>query len=480
MADKKPGKKPGKKTAKKGGGFIFSLKYKILIGILFFVAALMGTVIGLINKNVRETILAESIEKGLAVARGIATASEDPLLTNDDLTLFSTLKGAQDNTGVVYGMVVDMEGKIRAHNDVNMSGKPYSETAGSSVFKTGKDYVINSYMGETGTTYDISIPIFSIGATDEIGRVHLGLSEKTAREAVEKASRYIIYLSAIGLILGGIGAFLMATVMVKPIKLLVSGVRAIGEGKFHQRIDIKRRDEIGELTSAFNDMAKGLEEREFIRNTFQKFVHKDIVDDLLKNPDKVKVGGERKKVTVLFSDIRGFTPLSESMPPEEVVALLNRHFSSMLPIINKNGGVLDKFMGDAMMVTFGAPFPKGDDALSAVKTGLMMKDMRRALNKNREKEGKAPIHMGIGINTGYVVAGNIGSEERMEYTVFGDVVNTAARIEGLSREEDVIITEDTYKEIMNSVTIGQEKEEVSLKGKSKPVTIYRVLNIKEA
>ncbi|MEK7850650.1 MAG: HAMP domain-containing protein, partial [Deltaproteobacteria bacterium] len=283
MADKKPGKKPGKKTAKKGGGFIFSLKYKILIAILFFVAALMGTVIGLINKNVRETILAESIEKGLAVARGIATASEDPLLTSDDLTLFSTLKGAQDNTGVVYGMVVDMEGNIRAHNDVNMSGKPYSEAAGSSVFKTGKDYVINSYMGETGTTYDISIPIFSIGATDEIGKVHLGLSEKPAREAVEKASRYIIYLSAIGLFLGGIGAFLMATVMVKPIKLLVSGVRAIGEGKFHQRINIKRRDEIGELTSAFNDMAKGLEEREFIRNTFQKFVHKDIVDELLKN-----------------------------------------------------------------------------------------------------------------------------------------------------------------------------------------------------
>ncbi|MDO8446683.1 MAG: adenylate/guanylate cyclase domain-containing protein [Deltaproteobacteria bacterium] len=474
------GKKPEKKTSKKGGGFIFSLKYKILIGILFFVATLMGTVIGLINKNVRETILAESIEKGLAVARGIATASEDPLLTNDDLTLFSTLKGIQDNTGVVYGMVVDMEGTIRGHNDVKLSGKPYIGTAGSSVFKIGKDYIINSYMGETGTTYDISIPIFSIGATDEIGRVHLGLSEKTAREAVEKASRYIIYLSAIGLLLGGIGAFLMATVMVKPIKLLVSGVRAIGEGKFHQRINIKRRDEIGELTSAFNDMAKGLEEREFIRNTFQKFVHKDIVNELLKNPDKVKVGGERKKVTVLFSDIRGFTPLSENMPPEEVVALLNRHFSSMLPIINKNGGVLDKFMGDAMMVTFGAPFPKGDDALMAVKTGLMMKDMRRALNKNREKEGKAPIHMGIGINTGYVVAGNIGSEERMEYTVFGDVVNTAARIEGLSREEDVIITEDTYKEIMNSVTIGQEKEEVSLKGKSRPVTIYRVLSIKES
>ncbi len=472
------GEKSEKKTSKKGGSFIFSLRFKILVGILFFVTALMGTVIGLINKNVRETILAESIEKGLAVARGIATASEDPLLTNDDLTLFSTLKGGQSNTGVVYAMVVDMDGKIRAHNDVNMSGKHYSATAGSSVFKTGKDYVINSYMGEAGITYDISTPIFSIGATNEIGRVHLGLSEKAAREAVEKASRYIIYLSAIGLFLGGIGAFLLATMMVKPIKLLVSGVRAIGEGKFHQRINISRKDEIGELTSAFNDMAKGLEEREFIRNTFQKFVHKDIVDDLLKNPDKIKVGGEKKKVTILFADIRGFTPLSESLPPEEVVALLNQHFSNMLPIINKNGGVLDKFMGDAMMVTFGTPLPKDDDVFRAVKTGLMMQHMRRSLNEGRAKEGKGPIYMGVGINTGHVVAGNIGSAERMEYTVLGDVVNIASRIEGLSKD-DVVITEDTYREVMNSIVISQEKEEISLKGKSRPVTIYRVLGIKE-
>lgn len=465
--------------AAKKGGLIFSLRFKLLIGILLFVGLLMGTVIGLINRNVGETILSESIEKGLAIARGIASASEDPLLTNDDLTLFTTMKGVIDNRGVVYGMAVDKDGRIRAHNDVNLSGKPYMEPSGASVFRTGKDYLIKSYMGESERIYDISIPVFSIGATEEIGRVHLGLSEKTAKETVERAGRYIIYLSAFGLVIGGLGAFILATVMVKPIKLLVSGVRAIGEGRFQQRLDIRRRDEIGELTSAFNDMAKGLEEREFIRNTFQKFVHKDIADELLKNPDKVKVGGERKKVTVLFTDIRGFTPLAENMPPEEVVALLNRHFSSMLPIINRNGGVLDKFMGDAMMVTFGTPFPKDDDALRAVKTGIMMREMRRALNEVRGKEGKVPIHMGIGINTGYVVAGNIGSEERMEYTVFGDVVNIAARIEGLSREEDVVITEDTYKEIMDSVAVSEQREEVSLKGKSRPVTIYRVLNIKE-
>lgn len=461
------------------GKMIFSLRFKLILAILIFVAGLMGTVIGFINRNVGETILSESIEKGLAIARGTATASEDPLLTNDDLTLFSTLKGVIDNRGVIYGMVVDKEGTIRAHNNISLSGKSHKEPYGASIFQSGKDYIINSYMGKSEKIYDISVPIFSKGAREEIGRVHLGLSEKMAKETVEKVNRYIIYLSAIGLFFGGVGAFLLATVMVKPIKLLVSGVRAIGEGKFHQKIDITRRDEIGELTNAFNDMAKGLEEREFIRNTFHKFVDKGIVEELLKNPDKVKVGGDRKKVSVLFTDIRGFTPMSESMSPEDVVALLNRHFSSMLPIIKNNGGVLDKFIGDAMMVTFGTPFSKDDDALRAVKTGLMMRDMRMALNEERKKEGKGAVHIGIGINTGYVVAGNIGSEERMEYTVLGDAVNIASRIEGLSREEDVIITEDTYREIMDSIIVSHDKEEVSLKGKSQPVTIYRVVGIKE-
>ncbi|MEK7851981.1 MAG: adenylate/guanylate cyclase domain-containing protein, partial [Deltaproteobacteria bacterium] len=391
----------------------------------------------------------------------------------------STLKGVTDNRGVIYGMVVDKEGTVRGHNDVKLSGKTYSEEPGAELSKTGPDHIIKSHKTDSGKVFDISVPIYSRGAGDEIGRVHLGLSEKIARETVEKVSRRIIYMSALGLFLGGVGIFLMATLMVKPIKLMVVGVRAIGEGKFHQRIDIKRRDEIGELTTAFNDMAKGLEEREFIRNTFHKFVDKGIADELLKNPDKVKLGGDRKKVSVLFTDIRGFTPMSESMSPEEVVALLNKHFSGMLPIIKNNGGVLDKFIGDAMMVTFGTPFSKDDDALRAVKTGLMMREMRRLLNEERAKEGKGPIHIGIGINTGHVVAGNIGSEERMEYTVLGDVVNIASRIEALSSEEDVIITEDTYKEVMNSIIVSQDKEEVSLKGKSRPVTIYRVLGIKE-
>ena len=277
--------------------------------------------------------------------------------------------------------------------------------------------------------------------------------------------------------LGAVGAFIVASMQVRPILMLVSAVRAIGEGKLDQRIEIKRKDEIGDLTDAFNDMAKGLQEREFIRQTFQKFVHKDVVNELLSNPDMVKVGGERKKATIIFTDIRGFTPLSESLKPEDLIGLVNGYFKELLPIIDRNGGVLDKFIGDAMMIVFGAPIEKDDDAIRAVRTGLEMQQKLNEMKKEKEKEGRKTIVMGIGINTGYVVAGNVGSQDRMEYTVLGDVVNVAARIEGQSRTGEVMISEETYNEVKDFIKVSGEVDQVSLKGKSEPMNIYTVEKI---
>lgn len=453
-----------------------SLKLKLTIAIILLGFALMGPVISLIHRSVSNLILLEALEKGLVIARGIASASEGPLLINDDLALFSAIKGAIENRGVINAMVVDKNNIIRAHNDVHLSRQAYILPEGD-IFKTSKDYVIKSFWSHSEKLYDITVDVSSSRSGNKIGTAHIILSESIVREPVDRARRHITYLTLLGLFLGGCGAFILSTFMVKPIQLLVAGVKAIGEGNFHQRIENRRNDEIGVLISAFNDMSKELEEKEFIRKTLRKFVDKDIADELLKNPDKVKVCGERKKVTILFADIRGFTLMSEKMPPEEVVALLNTHYSSILPAIDVYGGVLDKFIGDALMVTFGTPFNKDDDALRAVKAGLMFRDIRRELNEKLAAQGKEPVHIGIGINTGYVVAGTIGSEERMEYTVLGDVVNVAARIEGLSLEEEVIITEETYNEIKDLVTVTS-KEDVVLKGKSKPVTVYRVVGLK--
>src|SRR3989338_7808349 len=407
--------------------------------ILVVISALMIAVIVILESYVRKTLIAEGIEKGAAIAKSLAAAVADPIQTSDDLAIFSSVNGITGNKGVVVYGFIESGGVIKAHTNMDMTNKDYSHAG--YVLKKDGNATVRITRG-SDTIYDIAVSIIS--REGKLGEAHIGLSQTVVDEVIRDVRQKILYLAVGALFLGGLGALGLSSVLVKPIKLLAKGVKSIGDGNYHQRIDIKRRDEIGELTTAFNDMAKGLEEREFIKDTFKKFVHTDIVDDLLKNPEKIKVGGERKKVTVLFTDIRGFTTISEKISPEEVVAMLNEYFTNNLKVVNSFGGVLDKFIGDAMMITFGVPFEAKDDTLRAVKTGIFMRKAIRDLNIQRMRLGKFPIQMGIGINTGYVIAGNVGSEDRMEYTVLGDVVNIAARIEGLSRNMEVIVTENTY------------------------------------
>jgi class 3 adenylate cyclase/tetratricopeptide (TPR) repeat protein len=203
---------------------------------------------------------------------------------------------------------------------------------------------------------------------------------------------------------------------------------------------------------------------------------------LEKDPTKIRVEGERRRVTVLFGDLSGFTSLTERLKePEEIVKIINRYFSRMLEIVDKYGGDLDKLVGDAIMVLFGAPVAHKDDPLRAVSAALDMVNAVNELGKVEIPEGKIEINMSIGINTGEVVALNMGSDKRMEYTVMGDVVNTASRLEGIAKPGEVIISESTYNEVKEEIKC-EEQEKVSLKGKKEPVKVYRALHyeVKEA
>ena len=216
-----------------------------------------------------------------------------------------------------------------------------------------------------------------------------------------------------------------------------------------------------------------------LRNIFQKYVSNQIVNSILKDLDNTSLalGGKRSKLTISFTDIRGFTPMSEKLTPEEVVNMLNEYFTSMTEIIFHHDGTIDKFMGDCIMSFWGAPLPHKDDALRAVKTALEMREALQKLTKKWEIEGKLPIAMGTGINTGEVVVGNIGSPERMEYTVIGDNVNLAQRLESNAAKGQILISEATYKEIKNNV-VANALPPIKVKGKSKPITVYEVMGMK--
>jgi class 3 adenylate cyclase len=278
------------------------------------------------------------------------------------------------------------------------------------------------------------------------------------------------------------GLFL-ARHLTRPIRSLVAATRALAERTF-RGVDAsvtRRGDELGTLGRAFDSMALSLDakERELVtqtqvRSALSRYLSPDVVDLVVSNPDKLRLGGERREVTIFFADVVGFTKLSESQPPEIIVALLNELFTFATEIIQRRGGIIDKFIGDCIMAVWGSPQSHPDDALRAVQAA---EDLRRWLdvgNRRWRERWGIEIQLAIGVHTGPAVAGNVGSEKRMEYTVIGDTVNVAARLESMAQPGQILVSESTRERIGDSgvdlVPAGERK----LHGRTAATRIYEV------
>lgn len=237
-------------------------------------------------------------------------------------------------------------------------------------------------------------------------------------------------------------------------------------------------DEIQQFAATFNEMVKGLEEREKVKETFSKFTSKELAEKILQG--ELKLGGERKHACIFFSDVRGFTAMSEKLEPEELVGILNRYMTRMVSIVLTRGGVVDKFIGDAIMAVWGAPITKPNDAKQAIMACIDMRKALVELNNEFKAEGLPIIKIGMGLNYGPLIAGNIGSTERMEYTVIGDSVNTASRIESLTKAfgTDLLVSKDLLDQTGDTF-IAEKCHEAMVKGKSEPLVIYKVHGYRE-
>ncbi|MBW1998082.1 MAG: adenylate/guanylate cyclase domain-containing protein [Deltaproteobacteria bacterium] len=220
-------------------------------------------------------------------------------------------------------------------------------------------------------------------------------------------------------------------------------------------------------------------ERRKIGGAFNQYVSKHVVSEMLKNPERLRLGGDKKELSVLFSDIRGFTTISETMPTEELVQVLNEYLTSMTEIVFRHEGTLDKYMGDALMAIFGAPLDQFDHPIRACASALDMTSELARLNDRWVKEGKIPLEIGIGINTGIMMVGNMGSVHRFDYTVIGDAVNLASRLEAANKNyrTNILISESTYEKVKSHFEC-LELDSVRVKGKVEPVRIYHLMGRK--
>ena len=261
------------------------------------------------------------------------------------------------------------------------------------------------------------------------------------------------------------------------VKKIGDAAASVRGGAYVEVEDVRTRDELGRLALDFNQMVQGLRERDRLKETFGKYVTRQVADRILDG--NVRLGGETLPVTVLFSDIRSFTSISEKMEPKALLDFLNVYFSGMVESVMKHEGVVDKFIGDAIMAVFGAPEPRPSDPINAVKAALEMRERLLRVNEGFRARGLPEIRSGIGLHTGQVVAGNMGHIDRMEYTVIGDTVNLASRLESLTKElhVDVILSETTYEAVRDEVE-AEPLQELQVKGREQPVRVYRLVGLR--
>ena len=221
-------------------------------------------------------------------------------------------------------------------------------------------------------------------------------------------------------------------------------------------------------------LTRQIEEEAATREKFQRLLSPNLVEQMLRGQLKVEKGGENREATVLFADIRGFTSMSENMSAQDVLGMLNVYFELMVDIVFQEEGTVDKFVGDEIMVLYGAPVDHPDDPARAVRGALEMQRSLVAFNQDREKSGEPPIRIGIGINSGDLVAGYIGSSRTMGYSVIGDTVNVASRLCSLAKADEILISEATYRQVKGQFKV-KEMEPVQVKGRKKPIHIYQVL-----
>lgn len=267
----------------------------------------------------------------------------------------------------------------------------------------------------------------------------------------------------------------------KPIVQLAGATKKVAEGHLDQiqlsLPPLKHNDEIAVLCHSFEEMIKGLKEKEKVKGVLNKVVSTEIAQEILKG--SISLGGEEKKVTVLFADIREFTKMTQNMAPHEVVDLLNGCMTKVSSVIDKNGGVIDKFVGDEAMALFGAPIAREDAALKAVLSAVEIVEVLKKWNQERIFKGQTPIEMGIGIHTGLMLAGNMGAENRLNYTVIGSNVNLASRLCSAAKKMEILVTKDTLDEpLVKDRIVFEAISEMTFKGFDKPVEIFRVQGLK--
>ncbi len=448
---------------------------KLALAITLLIVSGMSTLGFIILENQKIVLNQQINDMGSTVARQVSISASEMVLSGDTLGLQTLVNNLVDNQRIKGAIVISDQNEILVKNGLTpsigyiqhqLSNKKTSHIFEWSTVTNPHDKLI---------CFDSPIKFKQLIA----GHIIITFSKQQMVQSLKNSRFVIIFATILMSLIAILLAFVMSRHLSKPIHNLVDASKAIGKGDFKFRLNERRNDEIGELACAFNQMAHGLLQKTQVEDVFSRYVSSNVAQKLLKNLDNIELGGKHITASVLFADIVGFTGISEKLPPEEITNLLNEYFSHIAIIAKLHNGHIDKFMGDCAMVVFGVPDYSENHSLNAVNCAIMIRETVTKLNDIRLTQNKIPIHFKIGVNSGAMIAGNLGSNDRMEYTVIGDPVNIASRLAGIAESDQIIILEELYKQSSISKHIIANKHKViRVRGKQHPVSTWLVDSVK--
>jgi adenylate cyclase len=454
------------------------LAYKLSFFITVLVVSCM-TLLGIILVQQQTGQLQDQIsEQGYALAHLMAESAKEPLLAGDELALDAATSRFSNSSSVLGTAITSLDGAIISSAGVlHVEKNPLTHNTIQRVINNSSDSSTWEWQPLTGGRREMVMSFIRPVTFQNVtaGYALVTFSQSGLTQSKRRAVQAIIGATLLIIALSIAMSFAMGRRITQPIDKLVDASRVIGSGEYTFRFKEQRKDELGLLMEAFNEMAEGMLEKSQVKSALSRYVSPGVARQILSNLDDVGLSGKRIEGSVLFADISGFTSISEKTKAEELVNMLNCYFSLITSACVMNQGIVDKYMGDGVMLVFGAPEADKDHAFHAISCALLIQKLITYENSQREAIGLFPVQFRIGINTGSMLAGNMGSHERMEYTVVGDTVNLASRLCGITNSGQIVISREMYAR--NDVTgrvLAGEYQSIRLRGISQPVSTYLV------
>ena len=457
-----------------------AVKLSLLFALLIAVGMIgLGSVVG----SQQAGQLSEQIDKfGTTLVQRMAETSREPLLANDTLNMELIVNTLSDDNNIDGAAIFSDEHKLVVHAGLipeeDLLPQVVSNTQNTPTQLYWQQH--DPQLGERAIVSFITPIVFhDITA----GYVLLSFDHSVMTKARRDTITTVFGVTLLVLVAAIAASFYLGRRLTRPIDQLLAASTAFSEGKFEYRILDKRNDEIGVLMQSLNAMGEGLLRKEQVEQVFSRYVSPQVAKQAINDLDNMEVtqlGGSHVEASVVFADIVGFTSMSEEMSPQDVSGLLNLYFSNIAEAVRFCRGHIDKYMGDCAMIVFGVPEEYEEHPFKAVACSWMIIQLVDVMNRQRIRNGEPAVEFRIGVNSGTMLAGNMGSADRMEYTVVGDAVNLASRLSHAGEPGQVIITEEMLGNPMLDKRITtRDHGTISLRGKKEPVSLFVVREIED-